>query len=110
MGSLTVTLTDVNGRVRVIADAAEGQSLMEVAKTNDVEGIGGDCGGGCACATCHVYIDPAWWEQVGAPDDIEFSMLDMAGDILRDTSRLACQIKLRAALDGLTATVAPSGL
>lgn len=110
MGNLTVTLTDVKGEVRVIGDAAEGQSLMEVAKARGVEGMFGDCGGGCACATCHVYVDPAWWDKVGLPDDIESSMLDMVGDVQRETSRLACQIALTAELDGLVVTVAPAGV
>ncbi len=108
MGNLTVTLTDVNGAVRVISDAAEGLSLMEVARANAVDGIFADCGGGCSCATCHVYVAENWLEKVGSPDDIEFSMLDMVADVQKDNSRLSCQIKLRADLDGLEVTVAPS--
>ena len=60
MGHLKVTMHDVNGETRVIENADEGVSLMELAKQNGVAGIMGDCGGGCACATCHVYVDQAW--------------------------------------------------
>jgi ferredoxin, 2Fe-2S len=104
-----IKLIDVNGVEHAIADAAEGQSLMEVAKAHGVDGIMADCGGACSCATCHVFIDPEWWERVGEPDDIEFAMLDMVSDVSKPTSRLACQIKLSNALDGLSATVAPGG-
>lgn len=108
MGNLTVTLTDVNGKVHAISGLSEGESLMEVAKANDIAGIFGDCGGGCSCATCHVYVDADWMAKVGEPDDIEFGMLDMVSDVQRENSRLSCQIKLSAALDGLAATVAPA--
>lgn len=108
MGNLKVTMTDVNGQTRTFEDVEEGMSLMELGKANDVAGIMGDCGGGCACATCHVYVDQAWWDKVGEPDDIEFAMLDMVADVMRDTSRLGCQIKMSPELDGLVVTVAPS--
>ncbi len=104
-----VTITDVHGAVIAIADAADGISLMEIAKAHDVAGIFGDCGGGCSCATCHVYVDTAWIERVGAPDDVEFAMLDMVSDVAQENSRLCCQIKMRAELDGLAVTVAPAG-
>ena len=104
-----VKLTDVNGVERAIDDAGDGLSLMEVAKRHSVEGIMADCGGMCSCATCHVFIDPDWWERVGPPDDVEFAMLDMVSDVSQPTSRLSCQIKLSPALDGLRATVAPGG-
>ena len=108
MGNLKVTMTDVNGETRTFDEVEEGTSLMELGKQKDVAGIMGDCGGGCACATCHVYVDQAWWDKVGGPDDIEFAMLDMVADVQRETSRLGCQIKMNSALDGLTVTVAPS--
>ena len=104
-----VTLTDVNNVEHVIADAADGLSLMEVAKAHGVPGIMADCGGACSCATCHVFVDPDWWDKVGPPDDIEFAMLDMVADVAQPTSRLSCQIRLSAALDGLRVTVAPDG-
>ena len=108
MGNLRVVMTDVKGAVHEICDVNEGQSLMEIAKANGVDGIFGDCGGGCACATCHVYVDAGWWQKVGDPDDIEFAMLDMVSDVQRENSRLGCQIKMSPALDGLTVTVAPT--
>lgn len=77
-----------------------GQSVMEVAKRNGVEGIIGECGGSAACATCHVHVDPAWRDIVGPPSADEADMLDFAHG-KRDDSRLACQIRLRPVLDGL---------
>ena len=108
MGTLKVTMHDVNGETHVIENADDGISLMELAKQNGVAGIMGDCGGGCACATCHVYVDQAWWPKVGEPDDIEFAMLDMVSDVQKDNSRLGCQIKMSPDLDGIEVTVAPS--
>ncbi|WP_310532025.1 2Fe-2S iron-sulfur cluster-binding protein [Novosphingobium sp.] len=107
MGSLKVTMTDVKGETRTFDTVDEGLSLMEVAKANGVEGIFGDCGGGCSCATCHVYVAAEWMEKVGQPDDIEMDMLDMAAEP-RAGSRLSCQIKMSAELDGIEVTVAPS--
>ena len=108
MGNLKVTFTDVNGAVHALDDVDAGLSLMEIAKANDVAGIMGDCGGGCACATCHVYVAPEWFEKVGEPDDIEFAMLDMVADVMRDNSRLSCQIKMSDEIDGIEVTVAPT--
>lgn len=107
MSGFTVTMTDVNGVERVIEGAEEGVSLMELAKRNDVEGILGECGGGCSCATCHVYVDAAWSQTVGPPDDIEEGLLDLVSDVRREHSRLGCQIKMRRELDGIAVTVAP---
>ncbi len=107
MGSLKVTMTDVKGETRTFGTVDEGLSLMEVAKAGGVEGIFGDCGGGCSCATCHVYVAAEWMEKVGQPDDIEMEMLDMAAEP-QANSRLSCQIKMSAELDGIEVTVAPS--
>ena len=107
MGSLTVTFVESDGTVRTFPDADMDQSLMELGRSNGVKGILADCGGACACATCHVYVDPEWQELVGPPDDIEIEMLDMISDVQRDNSRLSCQIRLRPDLDGLKVTVAP---
>lgn len=85
-------------------DAANGSTVMENAVRNSVPGIEAECGGACACATCHVYVDPAWSERVGAPEAMEEDMLDFAFDV-RPTSRLSCQIKVTAALDGLVVQV-----
>jgi ferredoxin, 2Fe-2S len=87
--------------------AVEGQlgmTVMETAKKNLVDGIEAECGGACACATCHVYVDEAWREKVGGPSEMEEDMLDFAFDV-RPTSRLSCQIKVTDALDGLVVHV-----
>ncbi|PLK27786.1 2Fe-2S ferredoxin [Novosphingobium sp. TH158] len=101
-------MTDAKGQTRTFDDVDEGVSLMELAKARGVEGIAGDCGGGCSCATCHVYVSADWFARVGPPDDIEADMLDMAAEP-RETSRLSCQITLSAELDGIEVTVAPAG-
>jgi 2Fe-2S ferredoxin len=80
---------------------------MEMARASGVAGIYGDCGGTCACATCHVYVDPAWVAATGSPDDIEDALLDMV-DSRQSNSRLSCQIKLGPELDGLKVTVGPT--
>ena len=77
-----------------------GCSLMEAAVVNDVEGIDADCGGACACATCHVYIDQDWMAIVGPAEELEAEMLDVAEEV-KENSRLSCQIKITEELDGL---------
>lgn len=79
-----------------------GQSVMRGAVNNGVPGIDADCGGECACATCHVYIDPAWVERIGTPTvgSMEESMLSFAA-AAEPNSRLSCQITMREDLDGL---------
>jgi len=84
--------------------AEVGGTAMEAAKKHDVAGIEAECGGACACATCHVYVDAAWSEKVGQPSEMEEDMLDFAFDV-RPTSRLSCQIKMTDALDGLVLQV-----
>jgi 2Fe-2S ferredoxin len=82
-------------------EVRNGLSVMEGAIKNNVPGIDADCGGACACATCHVYVDDAWREKVGGPSAMEESMLDFAENV-EPNSRLSCQIKVSDALDGLT--------
>lgn len=77
-----------------------GVSLMQGAVANNVPGIDADCGGACACATCHVFVDPAWAERLGGRNDMEAAMLDFAEGV-QQSSRLACQIKVAEDLDGL---------
>ena len=107
MSSIKVTFVQADGSEQTI-ETEVGRSLMEVARENGVSGILADCGGGCACATCHVYVDEQWQETVGGPNEIEFEMLDMVSDLHKDNSRLSCQIKLTPEHDGLRVTVAPS--
>lgn len=83
----------------------EGYTLMEAAVRAGVRGILAECGGACACATCHVVVDPAWTERVGPPNSMEEQLLDMVDR--EAASRLACQVKLRPALDGLVVHVPP---
>ncbi len=101
----TIKFIDPEGAEHVIKEPA-GKSLMEVAVANSVPGIDGDCGGACACATCHIYVDEAWREATGTPAFMEESMLDFAEHV-RPESRLACQIRLTEALDGIVVRVAP---
>ncbi len=81
-------------------EVAAGQSVMEGAVKNNIPGIDADCGGACACATCHVYVDEAWMARTGARSDMEQSMLDFAENV-EANSRLSCQIKVTGDLDGL---------
>jgi ferredoxin, 2Fe-2S len=85
-------------------EAENGSTVMENAIRNGVPGIEAECGGACACATCHVYVDDAWSEAVGRPEAMEEDMLDFAYDV-RPTSRLSCQIRVRDELDGLVVRV-----
>ncbi|MEK0084313.1 2Fe-2S iron-sulfur cluster-binding protein [Benzoatithermus flavus] len=82
-----------------------GWSVMEIIRENDLP-IEAACGGCCACATCHVYVDPAWLDRLEPPNADESMMLDEAFEV-RDNSRLSCQIKFTDALDGLKVTLAP---
>ncbi len=107
MSDFKVTCVQTDGVVRVLENIEPGRSLMEVARANNVTGIYGDCGGTCACATCHVYVDSAWVAATGSPDDIEDALLDMV-DSRQSNSRLSCQIKLGPEFDGLKVTVGPS--
>ena len=86
--------------VRRSIETAVGENLMRAATDNGVPGIDGDCGGECACATCHVYVDPAWLALTGSRTEMEQSMLSFAAGT-EDNSRLSCQIAMSAELDGL---------
>jgi 2Fe-2S ferredoxin len=75
-------------------------SVMEGAVRNGVPGIDAECGGACACATCHVYVDPTWQQKTGAQQELEAGMLDFGADV-QPNSRLSCQIRVTEELDGL---------
>ena len=94
-----ITYIEHDGTEHVI-DVKTGQSVMEGAVKHNVPGIDADCGGACACATCHVYVDAAWTEKTGTKSAMEESMLDFAEGV-EPNSRLSCQIKVSDALDGL---------
>ncbi len=101
-----ITYIDASGKERVV-EAKNGMTVMETAIKHNVPGIDADCGGACACATCHVYVDPAFMDKVGKPSAMEQSMLDFAENV-KETSRLSCQIKVREDLDGLRVTTPES--
>ena len=88
-------------------DARDGDSVMETAVKNGVKGIVAECGGACSCATCHVYVDDAFVDAAGGPNDLEDDMLDGAESERLPVSRLSCQIKMNAQLDGLRVRIAP---
>ena len=97
---LTITYIEHNGTAHQV-EAETGLTLMEGAVNNDVPGIEAQCGGGCSCATCHVYVDPAWESRLPERDAMEQAMLDMSASGLQENSRLSCQISLSEELDGL---------
>lgn len=101
-----ITYIDHQGTSRTI-EVANGLTVMEGAVKNNVPGIDADCGGACACATCHVYVDEAWLEKVGQAEGMETSMLDFAENV-QDNSRLSCQITVSDELDGLVVTTPES--
>jgi ferredoxin, 2Fe-2S len=94
-----ITYIEHTGKEHVV-EVASGLSVMEGAVKNLVPGIDADCGGACACATCHIYVDEAWAAKTGEKGDMEQTMLDFANEV-EATSRLSCQIKVTAELDGL---------
>jgi 2Fe-2S ferredoxin len=94
------------GTIRTV-EVPEGISLMEGALKHRIPGIDGDCGGACACATCHVYVSPEWLERLSPMKELERSMLKFANEP-RENSRLACQIVASTALNGLTVTTPKS--
>ena len=103
----TVTIIDPQGYEHTL-DASVGESLMTVAVNENIDGILAECGGGCACATCHCIIDEKWIEKVGEPEDIESELLDFAAAGRQPGSRLSCQIFITDELDGLIASLPDS--
>jgi ferredoxin, 2Fe-2S len=95
-----------NGKITSV-EVPAGTSLMRAATDNRVDGIDGDCGGNCACATCHVYVDPGWIARAGNRTRSEEDMLNLVSE-LRENSRLACQITIEDELDGLTVALPES--
>lgn len=98
-----ITFIQPDGSSQIV-EAQAGQTVMEAAKLADIAGIEAECGGACACATCHVYVKDEWREKTGSPSEMEEDMLDFAFDV-REESRLSCQIKVTDDLDGLVLTV-----
>ena len=101
-----ITYVEHNGTEHAI-DVKNGLSVMEGAVKNNIPGIDADCGGACACATCHVYVDESWLAKTGERSAMEESMLDFAEGV-EPNSRLSCQIKVTDDLDGLRVTMPES--
>lgn len=94
-----ITYIDATGKERVV-EAKNGMTVMETAIKHNIPGIDADCGGACACATCHVYVEDGWFERLAPMEELEQAMLDFAFDVA-PTSRLSCQIKVDDSLEGL---------
>ena len=101
MPKITYVTTDGE---RHEVEVENGYSVMEGAINNDIEGLVAECGGACACATCHGYIDEQWLDKLPEMDDMEDSMLDAAFE-RKSNSRLTCQIEVSDLLDGLVVRV-----
>ena len=98
-----IVFIEPGGARREIA-APVGITLMEAARQHGVRGIVAQCGGACACATCHVYIDPAWTSKLEPREDMEEGMLETTWEP-RENSRLSCQVHVTAEMDGIEVTV-----
>jgi ferredoxin, 2Fe-2S len=98
-----ITFIEPGGGRRDI-DAPLGLTLMEAARQHGVQGVVAQCGGACACATCHVYVDPAWLARLEPREEMEEGMLETAWEP-RENSRLSCQVHITADMDGLLVTV-----
>lgn len=101
---MEVRVRDLKGGLNVLA-AQPGKPLMEVIRNSGVP-IRAECGGVCACATCHVYVADEWRGLLEPPDENETALLEVA-DSVNETSRLSCQIRLKTELNGLEVTMAP---
>ena len=98
-----ITYIELSGKSQTI-EVANGLSVMEGAVQNDIPGIDADCGGGMACATCHVYVNEEWLDKLPAKEDGEEDMLDMAFEP-KQNSRLSCQLIVSDELDGLVVNI-----
>jgi len=105
--TVSVTYISHAGETRQVAGSA-GDSVMETAIKNDVDGIVAECGGACQCATCHVYVDEAWLPRLNPIQEDEDAMLNTTASERKSNSRLGCQIPLTKALDGLTVKTPPT--
>ncbi len=100
----TITLIAHTGETHTV-QVEEGTTVMEAAINNAVDGIIGECGGCCSCATCHCYIDSRWLDKIPVRGDLESEMLEFASSQAGPNSRLACQIEITEDLDGLVVTL-----
>jgi ferredoxin, 2Fe-2S len=97
-----ITFKNLSGNSKTI-EIENGLSVMEGAIQNDISGIDADCGGGMACATCHVYVEEKWFDNLPKAEDAEIDMIDMAHEPKKN-SRLSCQLIVTDELEGLTVT------
>jgi ferredoxin, 2Fe-2S len=95
----------LNDQTEREVEVARLESLMRAAVRNNVEGIAADCGGGLTCATCHVYVDPEWLGRLPPPEADELDMLQFTSAERRSNSRLSCQLRMVAELEGIRVTV-----
>ncbi|MEJ0026315.1 MAG: 2Fe-2S iron-sulfur cluster-binding protein [Rhizomicrobium sp.] len=102
---MKIVVTDRNGETREIEGRA-GRTMMEILRDAGLP-IAAECGGGCSCATCHVYVTDGWYEKLAAPSDAEASLLDVSPAVA-SISRLSCQIGWVDELDGIRLTIAPA--
>jgi ferredoxin, 2Fe-2S len=102
----TMTFISADGGTRLDVEAPLGLSVLEIAHRNDID-LEGACEGSLACSTCHVIVDPEWYENLAIASEEEEDMLDLAFGLTK-TSRLGCQIRMSEELDGLTVTL-PAG-
>lgn len=103
---MKITYVDAGGAEQTV-DAAPGGTVMEAALLNNVSGIVAECGGGCSCATCHVYVDPEWYARLDSPAPEEQELLEFL-DGVQTNSRLSCQLELTPEVDGLVVRTPPS--
>jgi|TARA_B100000787_G_scaffold146978_1_gene117773 2Fe-2S ferredoxin len=99
-----ITYIEHNGTTHKV-EVANGLTVMEGARDNNIPGIEADCGGACACSTCHVYVDTDWMDKIPPREDMEEDMLDFAFEPDLSRSRLTCQLTVSDALDGLIVTM-----
>tara|TARA_R110001592_G_scaffold124543_1_gene333477 strand:+ start:12608 stop:12931 length:324 start_codon:yes stop_codon:yes gene_type:complete len=103
----TVIFNFADGRQHSVK-AVPGQTLMQAAVSNGLEGVLGDCGGACQCATCHIYVDQSWLDKLAEKDGMEDDMLEGTAAPRLDQSRLACCVTLEAAHEGIIVTFPPT--
>jgi 2Fe-2S ferredoxin len=101
---MKIIATGRDGQTREV-EGRDGWSVMEILRDSGFD-IAAECGGACACATCHVYVNDGWFEKLPAPSEAEIDMLDMALAV-EPNSRLSCQVICSAETDGIKVTVAP---
>ncbi len=94
-----LTFIEADG-TRHVVDARVGDTIMQTARAHGIEAIVAECAGSCACATCHCYVDPAWFDRLTAPDEIERELIECVAEP-GETSRLSCQITMREDLHGI---------